>query len=100
MIIYSITYALGSSYELDWLAFMKVDQIAIMMDSGYFEDFTFTRVLPQEGVDTAYNVQYHCFNYEKLELFISNAQADIDAVLLQKYSGKIAMFHTKLEVLL
>ena len=99
MIIYSITYALDDSVEKEWLNFMKLEFLPAMLDSGYFEDYTFSRIMPQEGVDTAYNIQYQCFNNEKLELFINKEQSNVDALLINKFSGKFASFSTKLEVI-
>lgn len=97
MIIYSVTYAIEDQLEHEWLEFMKNAFIPNVMDTGYFEDYTFTRVLAQEGTDTAYNIQYSCFNHEKLNLFIANVQNNLDALMHQKYNGRFASFFTKLE---
>ena len=99
MIIYSVTYALDDSIEQNWVNFMKSVFLPEMMNSGYFEDYTFTRIVPQEGMDTAYNIQYQCFNNEKLELFLSKEKDSIDSSMVNQFSGKFASFFTKLEVI-
>lgn len=97
MIIYSVTYAIEDQLEFEWVNFMKDSFIPNVMDSGYFEEYIFTKVLAQEGTDTAYNIQYQCFNHEKLNLFIANVQQELDAMMHQKYNGRFASFFTKLE---
>ncbi len=100
MIIHSVTYAMEDSLEQDWLAFMKSTFLPAMMDSGYFEEYQFTRVIPEQGTDTAYNVQFKCFNLEKLNIYLNKAQDQINSLMVNRYKGKFASFSTKLEVVI
>ena len=100
MIIHSVTYAMEENLEQDWLSFMKSTFLPAMMDTGYFEGYQFTRVIPEVGTDTAYNVQFKCFNLEKLNLFFEKVQEEINSLMINRYKGKFASFATKLEEVL
>jgi len=97
MIIYSITFAIDESIEKDWIQYMKSTHIPALMSGGYFTEFQHTKIIPEQGLDLAFNIQLTCQNIDILTLYL-NEKKDIDEKELhQKYSGKFASFFTKLE---
>jgi hypothetical protein len=100
MIIYSITFAIDSSIEKDWVEYMNASHIPTLMDCGYFTAFQHTRIIPEQGLDLAFNIQLTCKNTAMLEQYIGEQKESHDLELHQKYSGKFASFFTKLEVLI
>ena len=97
MIIYSITFAIDESIEKDWVQHMKFTHIPALMSSGHFTEFQHTRIIPEQGLDLAFNIQLTCKNIETLTRYINEKKEKDDMELQQKYNGKFASFFTKLE---
>ena len=97
MIIYSITFAIDESIEKDWVQYMKSIYIPILMNRGYFTEFQHTRIIPEQGLDLAFNIQLTCESTETLTRYINEKKEKDDMKLQQKYNGKFASFFTKLE---
>ncbi|MFT6716245.1 MAG: hypothetical protein ACJA0Q_000880 [Saprospiraceae bacterium] len=99
MIIYSITFAIETSIEKEWIEYMKSNHIPQLMASGYFTEFQHTKIIPEQGMDLAFNIQLTCESIDILEQYLIEKKENIEQELHQKYSGKFASFYTKLEKL-
>ena len=99
MIILSITTALQNDVEHEWVGFMKNDHIPSLMEEGMVDSFRFVRVMPQEGVDVAYNLQLRFVNIQHFNDFQTHKGPQFAQIQLNKYPGKIAQFSTVLEEL-
>lgn len=99
MIIYSITFAIDNSIENEWIEHMSSTHIPKLMSSGYFLDYQHTKILPEQGLDLAFNIQLSCKNITMLERYLAEQKNNDESELNQKYQGKFASFFTKLEKL-
>ncbi len=99
MIIYSLTFAVEESHEQDWLQHMKSDYISKAMNSGYFSEYRFTRILPEQDLDIAYNIQFRCANKGILDEYLASHAQLVEKDVHQKFAGKFGTFFTLLEIL-
>jgi hypothetical protein len=99
MIIYSVTFAIEPSIENDWEAYMKSHHIPRLMNSSYFSDFQHTKIIPEQGLDLAFNIQLSCKDLTTLNKYISEEKELHELPLHEKFNGKFASFFTKLEKL-
>ena len=99
MIVYSVTYAIDSSVEKDWIEHMSNSHIPSLMASGYFSEFQHTKIIQEQGLDLAFNVQLTCKNIATLDKYLDEKKDSHELELHQKFHGKFASFFTKLEIL-
>ncbi|MCB9234294.1 MAG: DUF4286 family protein [Bacteroidia bacterium] len=100
MIIYSVTIALESGLENDWVSWMQSHHIPDVMATGYFLKYNLHRLLEpasEEGSVT-YNVQYHCQDLSTLREYQENAAPALQADHTQRYKDRFVAFRTILEV--
>ena len=99
MIIYSITFAIDSKIEEEWILFMKSLYIPSLMNSGFFTQYQHTKIISEANEDLAFNIQLSCSSHEVLHSFVRDEKENLELILQQKYSGKFATFSTTLEKL-
>lgn len=97
MIIYSVTYAIEDRIESEWITFMKEHHLPQLMNSGHFEDYTFSKIRAQEKTDTAFNLQLKFLNEARLKTYLSDFQRELEQAMHAKYQGRYASFSTILE---
>jgi len=99
LIIYSITYAIDTTIENEWIEYMHSTHIPLIMNTGCFSSFQHTRIIPEQGHDLAFNIQFSCANLNNLDNYLDEKKESDESELNQKYQGKFASFFTKLEKL-
>jgi hypothetical protein len=97
LIIYSITYAIDASIEKEWIEYMKSTHIPLLINTGFFSSFQHTRIVPEQGLDLAFNIQFSCRDLSTLNKYIDDKKENCESQLNQKFQGKFASFFTKLE---
>jgi hypothetical protein len=98
--ILSITYAIEPKIEDEWLVFAKNNHIPALEQSYDFEHIRFTKVIPEEKMDTAFNLQLKFKNQEELNTYMKYHGNEIHQELLKAFNGKMAMFTTLLKEVL
>lgn len=99
MMVYSVTFAIEESIEIEWLKEINQYFIPTLMKSGFFSDFQHTKIIPEQGLDLAYNLQFKCENQLTLDHYITQIKQTHERALQEKFPGKFASFYTKLELL-
>lgn len=97
MIIYSISTALEEGLEDSWVKFMKEDHIPIIMQTGLFVDYRFSRVITAQGTDVTYNLQLRCKGHAELSQFRGLHELSLQKIEYQNFEGKYAAFQSVLE---
>ncbi len=102
MIIYNVTIKIENSVVEDWVKYMKILHIPEVMDTGYFTEYKFCRLIDnlQEGDDaTTFCIQYFCPSLGKLHMYQVKHAKVLQAEHNEKYAGKFVAFRTILEIL-
>lgn len=102
VIIYNVTIKIEKSVEEDWVRWMKILHIPEVMETGYFKEYKFCRLLDnlQQGDDgVTYCVQYFCESLGKLHMYQVKHSPALQKAHNEKYAGKYVGFRSILEVL-
>lgn len=95
--ILSITYAIDPKIEQEWLDFAKNNHVPALEKSHNFQHIRFTKVIPEEKMDTAFNLQLKFSDQNELNTFMQHHGNEIHQHLLKAFDGQMAMFTTLLK---
>ena len=100
MIIYNVTVNIDESIQTDWITWMKEVHIPEVMETGYFLENRFAKVLStqEDEVGHTYSIQYLCNSMEDLEEYQEKCSAPLQEAHGKRYQGKFVAFRTLLEV--
>ncbi len=96
MVTYSITYSIEQQVEQEWLAWIHLDYIPQIMDTGYFEDYRVVQLIypiPQAGTRT-YNLQFTCETRMKLKDYQQVHETEHTHIHQQRYKDQVVSFYT------
>ena len=100
MIIYNVTVNLEETIASEWVEWMKLKHIPDVMDTKFFSEFRFTKVLSDHGGDGVnYSIQYMCDSLEVLEEYNKVHAPRLQKEHMEKYGDKAVAFRTLLEVI-
>lgn len=99
MIVYSVTVNVEDEVHDDWLTWMKEIHIPDVMNTGYFSENRFLKVITHNPEETGqtYNIQYTCANMKDLHQYQANHAPRLQREHSEKYEGKFVAFRTLLE---
>lgn len=95
--ILSITYAIDPAIEKEWVAFAKDEHVPALQKAFDFEHVRLTKVIPEESMDTSFNLQLQFPNEDLIDEFLKNEGGTIHGALLKQFDGKMAMFTLRLK---
>jgi hypothetical protein len=99
MYIYNVTINIDESIHDSWLAWMKMEHIPAMLDTGKFSKALMTRVHVKEDMGgITYSVQYRTDSKETLQKYYEE-DAPILRALSKPFEGKFVAFRTELEII-
>jgi len=98
MIIYSITIKIDLSAHDEWLAWMKEEHINEIINTGFFVDFKFHKILSQDERDgMTYNIQFKAKNIGDYFEYRDNYAPIFQEKANNKFKDKFVSFRTLLK---
>ena len=99
MLIYNITTKVNWNIHEAWLIWMKEKHIPDVMNTGYFSDFRFARLLDiDEEEGPTYSNQYDAHSKEQYEEYILIHAPTLRKEVIDKWSNQIIAFRTLMEL--
>ena len=95
-IIYNVTVNIDLSAHDEWVEWMQEVHIKDVMETGFFLEARFSRILAEEDGGKSYSIQYLCQNMETLEKYQEEIAPKLQADHSSKFAGKFAAFRTLL----
>ena len=99
MIVYSVTVNIEDEVHDDWINWMKESHIPDVMETGYFSENRFLKVITSNTDETGqtYNIQYTCASMKDLHQYQVQQAPRLQKEHNDKYEGKFVAFRTLLE---
>jgi len=84
----------------EWIAWMKLNYVDVLMDTGLLLDQKVLRLLNEEAENpgVTYSFQFTLKSMENLSTFLDKHEQDLIRQVYKKYQGKFVEFRTILEV--
>ncbi len=97
MIVYNETFVIDEEIHNQWLAWMKENHIAKVLETGDFGSYQILKVLnsPNEGV--TYCIQYFTNDIEKYEHFMLYHMNPMHIAHNQAFENRFVLFNTLME---
>ncbi len=97
MILYNITISISPSIEDEFIDWMKAKYIPKVLDSGFFHEHRFMRLLhDQPGEDLNFSAQFHTTSLKKMEAFEEGFAKELRSDLEQKFGDQFVSFRSLL----
>lgn len=100
MILYNVTIKIEHGVHNDWLAWMKVVHLPEMMETGYFLEYTISRLMGTDETDGfTYSIQYLMNDFSAYQDYQKNEAAAMQAKHHGRYKDKYVAFRTIMKVI-
>ncbi len=99
MVIYNVTLNVENIILAEWMAWMRDEHIPKVMNTGFFHDFHFLRLIGgEQSVDTTtYAVQYKCDSVKELAEYLDNYAHALQKEHTAAFGEQVLAFRTMLE---
>lgn len=100
MILYNVTIKIEHDIHNDWLAWMKVVHLPDMMKTGYFIEYTISRLMGTDESDGfTYSIQYLMPNFAAYQDYQQEHAASMQRKHHARYENKYVAFRTIMKVI-
>lgn len=100
MILYNVTIKVEHDIHKDWLAWMKVVHLPDMMKTGYFIEYTISRLMGTDESDGfTYSIQYLMPNFAAYQDYQQEHAASMQRKHHARYENKYVAFRTIMKVI-
>jgi hypothetical protein len=97
MILYNITINISPNIEDEFIEWMKVDYIPRVLDTGYFYEHRFMRLLHQEpGEGINFSAQFHTKSLNEMRAFEERFAKGLRMDLERKFGDQFVSFRSLL----
>ncbi len=99
MVIYNVTLNVDNHILDEWISWMKEEHIPKVMETGFFTDFHFLKLLSGEQSEdtTTYAVQYKCATVKELADYLDNHAHALQKEHRDAFGEQVLAFRTMLE---
>ncbi|MEL6656425.1 MAG: DUF4286 family protein [Bacteroidota bacterium] len=100
MILYNVTIKVEHDVHKDWLAWMKVVHLPAMMKTGYFLEYTISRLMGTDESDGfTYSIQYLLNDFSSYQDYQQTEAANMQRKHHNRYKDKYVAFRTIMKVI-
>jgi hypothetical protein len=97
MVIYRVIVQVEVAIEEEWVGWMRSEHIPEVMNTGFFVDTQFARVVEPESAGSAeYCIEYRCRSAAGLEAYRNRDAARLQAEHTERYRGQVTATRTVL----
>jgi hypothetical protein len=99
MIIYNVTLNIEDDAHDAWLKWMKETHIPMVMETGMFVEYTFSKLLSRQEDETGstYVIQYMANTMDDYEKYQAEFAPALQAETRKYFDGKFVAFRTLME---
>jgi hypothetical protein len=98
MLIYNVTIGVDKEIEAEWLAWMKVEHIQEVMQTGAFIEYRMYKILTHDDENTiSYCIQYYTDDIVKVRKYLDEFAPSLVEKHRTKYKDRHVVFRTLLE---
>lgn len=98
MIIYNVTIKIENDVHDEWVKWMKTVHIPEVMETGFFLENRFAKILVDDEDGVNYSIQYKCANHQDLEEYQQKHAPQLQTKHALRYKDKFVAFRTLLEI--
>lgn len=100
MIVYSITMNIEKQIHQEWLDWMKLNYVDLLMETGLLVEQKVLRLLNEEedNPGVTYSFQFTIKNKEDLTTLLEMYEQELIRQVYKKFQGRFVEFRTILEV--
>ena len=99
-ILYNITIQIEHNVHDEWLAWMKRVHMPAMIDTGYFEEYTMSRLLGNDETDGfTYSIQYLAPSFGAYQEYQEKQAAGMQKSHHQKFKDRYVVFRSLMKVI-
>lgn len=100
MIVYNVTIKVESEVADEWVAWMKNEHIADVLNTGLFSDCRLCRLLEQDEAEgVTYSAQYVCADIGAYNQYIDKHAQGMRDKGFKRFGGRFVAFRSVMEVL-
>jgi hypothetical protein len=100
MLLYNITHKIDHAIHAEWVSWMRQSHIPIMMESGYFEEYKFSRLLGVDESDgVTYALQFTVSSRPAFDVYQEKLAYEDQQRHDLRYKGQFVAFRSVLDVL-
>lgn len=100
MILYNVTIKIEHGVHKNWLAWMKVVHLPEMMKTGYFLEYTISRLMGTDETDGfTYSIQYLLNDFGTYQEYQEKEAAHMQSKHHNRYKDKYVVFRTLMKVI-
>ena len=98
--LYNVTIQIEHSVHDDWLAWMKRVHMPAMIDTGFFEEYTISRLMGNDETDGfTYSIQYLAPSFSAYQEYQEKQAAAMQKSHDQNFKDKYVAFRSIMKVI-
>lgn len=99
MIIYNVTINVEDEVQQEWVSWMKETHIPQVMETGFFTEFRFSKLLTRQHDETGttYVIQYLCRNMNDYDQYQADHAPALQQETQKLFGGKFVAFRSIME---
>lgn len=99
MIIYNITTKVHPAIHIEWLVWVKEEQIPFILNTGCFITATVARLLEVDEADgPTYAIQFKAESKSLYNQYIENYSAEVSQISFKKWGDQFISFRSVMQV--
>lgn len=99
-ILYNVTIQIEHSVHNEWLSWMDRVHMPAMLDTGYFEEYTLSRLMGNdETTGFTYSIQYLAPSFSAYQEYQEKQALAMQQSHHEKFNGKYVVFRTLMKVI-
>jgi hypothetical protein len=98
MLLYNVTFGVDKVIETEWIAWMKINYLPAMMNTGLFIDYKMYKVLTHDDeTSVSYSVQCFAKKIEDVLMYLNEYAPHLTELHREKFKDRHVAFNTLLE---
>ncbi len=98
MLLYNVTFGVDKVIETEWIAWMKINYLPTMMNTGLFIDYKMYKVLTHDDeTSVSYSVQCFAKKIEDVLMYLNEYAPKLTELHREKFKDRHVAFNTLLE---
>lgn len=98
MLLYNVTFGVDKVIETEWIAWMKINYLPTMMNTGLFIDYKMYKVLTHDDeTSVSYSVQCFAKKIEDVLMYLNEYAPQLTELHREKFKDRHVAFNTLLE---
>jgi Domain of unknown function (DUF4286) len=98
MLLYNVTFGIDKVIETEWIAWMKINYLPAMMNTGLFIEYKMYKVLSHDDeTSVSFSVQCFAMKIEDVLMYLNEYAPQLTELHREKFKDRHVAFNTLLE---